>query len=344
MNPLPVCKSVFPNLAASADFKLEPEDFIVVEELGFEPEGSGEHLFLFVEKKNLTTDRLIGDIARSLDLKKKQVAYSGLKDKDAITRQWISVPWPIKQNLPDANMVVGESWKVLEMKRHLRKLKKGVHKANHFTITLKNVVGEQSDIDERLQQISEQGVPNYFGPQRFGFGGQNVSKAKALFAGELKLKPAQRSIYYSAARSYLFNQYLSKRIEAGFYLHPVDGDVFMLEGTHSVFAEDSHSEKIVERFNSHDIHSCGVLYGQGQALQGEAQTLWSDVVTAETEVAEGLMAAGLKSSYRALRLPVKALNWKWNNDNQCKLEFTLPSGSFATAVLHEVIIINEAQW
>lgn len=339
-----ICNKAYSDTLATACLKAQPEDFCVEEILGFEPEGEGEHVYIWVEKKGLNTSQVIADLSKQLDIARKNIGYSGLKDKQAFTGQWLSFVWPIKQELPEIN---GQSWQVLKTKRHLRKLKRGVHKGNQFTLHLTNVGGEKDALDARLQTIAKQGFPNYFGLQRFGFDGSNISKAERLFLGEIKLKPAQKSMLYSAARSYLFNQYLSNRIEQGLWDKTIAGDVYMLDGSHSVFNQ-SPDETIITRLEQGDIHCSGVLHGKGDAFGEQAQQLWQNVLDDNTLLAEGLVKANCSTHYRALRAVPKDLQWQWlkdDVDNQSlELKFFLPAGVYATALLHELVNIEEAVW
>ena len=339
----------YADLGISADFKTQLADFIVEEELGFEPSGVGEHVFLWVEKQGLTTERLIGDIARIFDVSRKQIGLCGLKDKQGITRQWLSVSVPIKQDLPKLTALQGNGWYVLAAKRHDRKLKRGVHTANHFTLTLRNIDYGQSSqeaLEQRFQLLAKQGVPHYFGPQRFGFNGQNMHKAQAIFDGQLKLKPAQRGIYYSAARSYLFNHYLSERISQKNWNVAVEGDVMMLEGSHSIFKlekGEALSHDLQQRMIYLDCHPVGVLGGKGFGLSGAAADIFKPISLQYSELEQGLLDAGLNSAFRALRLLPKALNWFFY-DNHCELTFSLTSGAYATALLHECVTTRNAHW
>lgn len=212
---------VFAKSPVTAVFKQQPEDFRVTEELGYTPSGQGEHVYLWIEKTGLNTEQVAKDIAKLLAISVNQVSYSGLKDKQAVTKQWFSVVWPIKKEFPH---LLGNSWQVIEQHRHDKKLRRGSHQSNHFQIVLRDLQGDTAELERRLQIIKQQGFANYFGEQRFGYQGQNLVKAKALLAGEFKCKPFLRSIYLSAARSYVFNAYLSERVRQGNWNQVLAGD------------------------------------------------------------------------------------------------------------------------
>lgn len=328
-------------MALAATFKQAPEDFRVTEVLGFEPSGVGEHLFLFIRKTNLTTERLVDDVARLLEVRSRDIGFCGLKDRQAITEQWLSIPFPIKKELP---AISGQGWEVLAMKRHDRKLKRGIHKGNDFVICLKDLEGDIAGLECRLGLLAEQGFPNYFGEQRFGRDGANVAKAEALFAGKLRCKPFQRSMYYSAARSYLFNHYLSRRIESGAWDKAVPGDCFSLDGSNALFGPEPVSPDLVKRLESHDIHPAGVLAGEGDCrLQGEALGLFRRVLDDYPVLHDGLCRSGVKTAWRPLRAMPKSLNWKISGKS-CEIRFSLPTGSYATALVRELVTLNEAVW
>lgn len=326
---VPLCRAML---------KQQSDDFCVSEQLGFAPSGSGEHLWLRIRKRGLTTDAVTGDLARQLGVPRKLVSYSGLKDKWAVTEQWFSVPWPIRQDLPQ---LAGDSWQVIEASRHDRKLRRGVHQENRFDIVLRQLQGDAGELERRLQWIADNGVPNYFGEQRFGHDGGNVAAAEAMFAGQ-RCKPWQRSLYLSAARSYLFNHYLSRRVADGSWNQAIAGDVFNLDGSNAVFVADPINDDIHRRLQQLDIHPVGTLAGKGDSgLTGDAQAIQQQVFSEFPSLCQGLLQAGVESASRALRVRVKFVNWAINN-NECRLQFSLRSGAFATAVVRELVLADGA--
>lgn len=326
---------IFPDACLTADLKLEPEDFQVSEVLGFEPSGEGEHLFLQIRKNNLTTEALVKDVAKALSVAVRDVGYCGLKDKMAITDQWLSVTWPIKEPIPS---LLGASWQVITAVRHNKKLKRGIHQANNFVIRLKNITGDLLQLEENLQTVKQEGFPNYFGDQRFGRSGANVEKAERIFKREFKCKPFQRSLYYSAARSYLFNHYLSIRVEQRSWNKAIAGDSFNLAGSNALFGPEVEiDEKLQERINVHDIHPVGPLFGEGESrLTAAAFDIEQKVAQVYPVLVKGLQKAGIKIAYRPLRVIPKSLNWHLKKD-VCELHFSLPSGSYATALIDQLI-------
>lgn len=344
------------------DLRTEPADFFVEENLGFELSGHGEHAFLFLEKTCLTTHALREAIARLASCHPRDVGYAGLKDKHAVTRQWFSVYLPGKSD-PDWTLLEQDARlteksdayiKLLLVTRHSKKLKIGVHKSNSFSICLKEVKAAASEpnqnskaletlLEQRLLQMSKLGIPNYFGEQRFGFGGANVEKALSMFVRKQRISRNKRSLYLSAARSFLFNQQLASRISDASWSHYIDGDTLMLEGTHSLFeldenAQDYASERsrIGERLNEGDIHIGGMMYGEGFRLSAtDSSKLEQNLLDQYSELSEGLKHEGIKASRRALRVMPKDLKWTLDNQ-QLSLSFQLPVGSYATAFIREL--------
>ena len=163
-------------------------DFKVEEKLGFELSGSGEHVFLKIENQGKTTDDVAKQLAVCAKVRKRDIGFAGLKDKSATAIQWFSVHLPGK-DAPDWNTIESKSIRVVEFGRHSRKLRRGALASNSFDIVVRNLAStDRQQIDNRLVTISQLGVPNYFGPQRFGFLEQNIEKAEDLFRGNLKVK------------------------------------------------------------------------------------------------------------------------------------------------------------
>lgn len=351
LDPLETLQTQLPTVLPTSPwqgiYRLQPEDFQVEEILGFEPEGQGEHLYLWIEKKGSNTVFVAQELARSAGVHPSAVAYSGLKDRHAITRQWFSLHLPGKAD-PAVEILNSNNWQVLKMARHPRKLKRGTHRSNRFTLRLRvdNADKNTGDwLEERWQKITQQGVPNYFGPQRFGRGGQNIKKAMDWLMASTPQKPPKRQekgIYLSSLRSALFNAWLAETITQQHWLTPLTGSCFNLEGTRSYFA-DPTAEGIAKRLASGDINLAGPLAGKGN-LQSSGHALKAEEVFREAYLPywQALENQGLKVEYRPLRMLPKTpeLNWQapW-----LTLSFTLPSGCFATSLLRELLDASDAQ-
>lgn len=315
--------------------RAQAADFRVDEILGFEPSGVGEHAFLLIEKEGSNTEWVARQLAVAADVAPMVVGFAGMKDRHAITRQTFTVQLPGRID-PDWAALEIPGVRVLAATRHNRKLKRGAHRGNRFRIRLRNVRGDHDAVDARVAMLRERGVPNYFGEQRFGRDGQNVALAQALFAGKRMPRP-QRSIALSAARSTLFNHLLAARISAANWDSALEGDVWMLGGTHAIFGPEAWSDALAQRLASLDIHPTGPMWGRGELRSsGATQALERATIEAHSALARGLEQAGLEQERRALRLAIGDLTHVWESDDVLMVEFSLGSGAFATTVLREL--------
>ncbi|WP_201609718.1 tRNA pseudouridine(13) synthase TruD [Psychrobacter submarinus] len=350
-------------------YKAKPEDFVVNERLEVDFTGEGEHLWLHIKKSGINTAYLAKLLSEWADIPLRDVGYSGLKDRQALTTQWFSLRLPKKQK-PDSDFAPvdikeHETVKIIAEHWHNKKLNRGTHNANQFVITLRDIefakdqtLGDKSFVEQHLQTISETGVPNYFGPQRFGFGGNNIREALNLFARRLKSTSSakkknkrksavreQNSMELSAARSLIFNQILAARVQDGSWNTGLNGEVFNLNGSGSIFASEHMDETLQARVASGDIHPTAVMWGTGNdKVAGDAAELENTVVQQDAllaALATGLEQREVKAQRRALRLPVEDLSWRWadkqDGEQTLVLSFTLTTGSFATSVLASVV-------
>jgi len=330
---------VWPLLSTSAGFKQQPEDFRVDEQLPFELSGSGEHLWLQIRKRGCNTDWLAQQLAKYAGVKPVAVGYAGLKDRHAVTTQWFSIHLPGQPD-PDLNALLSADIEILQHVRHGRKLQRGALSHNRFEIRLRSVE-QHEQIDARCRLIASQGVPNYFGEQRFGRGRDNLVQAERMFSDRHSRLPRQkRSIYLSAARSWLFNEILSRRILKQSWNRRMDGDVFMLEGKSACFRDDQ-SPDLEARLQAAEIHPSGALWGDGECMSsGEVFALEQGVAEAYPLLASGLVAARVAQQRRALRLMPRAMQWHFAGED-CVLSFDLPAGAYATTLLRELVELRE---
>lgn len=325
----------------SAAFRSEPEDFIVEELPAFEPSGEGEHLLLTIEKRGMNTAYAAKQIAKWAGIPEMGVGYAGLKDRHAVTRQRMSVHFP-KRVSPDIALLQSDDLRVLEHHWHNRKLPRGALAGNRFILILRQVQGERAAIEAKLAAIRDGGIPNYFGEQRFGRDGDNVEAARRMFAGE-RMRREQRSIYLSAARSELFNAVLGARIAAGDWNTGAEGEVWMLDGTQSVFGPEPATEAIRERAARQDIHPTGPMWGRGELRSQAAVRAVEEAAVAPFEdLRAGLEGADMKQERRALRVRVRDLAWSWPDAAVLRLDFALAPGSYATEVLAELGDVTSA--
>lgn len=316
--------------------KQQNADFRVDEVMPVALSGEGEHLWLKIEKDGSNTDWVAQQLARQLGIRPMQVSYAGLKDRHAITTQWFSIQLPGQPD-PAPEQLLNEEFRVLESVRHDRKLKRGALSGNVFSIKLRQLQGDRDALLSRLEQVKQKGVPNYFGEQRFGHGMGNLERALKLFNREFKkVKKSQRSLYLSAARSWIFNQILSTRIKQGCWDVPLRGEVYMLNGRSACFIDDQPEENR-ERMQAGDIHLTGALWGEGESMaSAEVAGLEQQVAEQWQAFADGLESARMKQERRALRLLPDNMSWQLENDH-LRLQFELPAGAFATMVLRECI-------
>ena len=326
-----------------AAIRTSPEDFFVEEIASFEPSGSGEHLLLTVEKRGMNTAFAAKRIATWAGVAESAIGYAGLKDRHAVTRQRFSV-WLPKKVAPDIAALQSDDLDVLEHAWHARKLPRGALAGNRFVLLLRDVSGDRAGIDARLAAIRARGIPNAFGAQRFGKEGGNLDKALAMFAGR-RMRREERSLLLSAARSALFNDVLARRIADGSWDRGMEGEVWMLAGSHSVFGPEPLDDALRARVEAFDIHPTGPLWGAGELrTSGELHASESAVASAlaDGRLADGLVRAGLRQERRALRIAVPGLEWEWRDAGSLQLAFRLPAGAYATALLHELGAMHHA--
>ncbi|MFW5453254.1 tRNA pseudouridine(13) synthase TruD [Thioalkalivibrio sulfidiphilus] len=326
-----------------ARIRTRPEDFIVEELSAADPDGQGEHVWVLLEKTGCNTEHAARCLARAANVARSAVGYAGLKDRHAVTTQWFSVQLPGK-DAPDWSAQLGPEFRVLRAERHSRKLKTGYLLGNRFRLTLRECRGDLAGLEQRLEQIRSHGVPNYFGPQRFGREGANLDKARAMFEGKMRVRDRKLAgLYLSAARSELFNRVLARRVEQGNWCRALPGDVMILDGSRSHFLAEAVDAALDERLRIGDVHPSGPLWGKGElATRGEVAALEQAVAEAEPVFAQGLAQAGLKQERRALRMRVNGLSHQWLDDETLVLAFELPPGGYATMVLAEIAAVVDA--
>ncbi len=314
------------------------DDFQVEELLDIPLSGCGEHHWLHIQKRDTNTEWLARQLARLAGVPARDVSYAGLKDRIAVTTQWFSVRLPGKME-PDWRSIENNNIKLLSFGRHRAKLRRGAHNGNAFIITLRQLEGDRDLIEQRLSIIKAKGVANYFGEQRFGHGGRNVSNGVALLKGEIKVKDRhKRGLYLSAVRSYLFNKILSQRVADGSWQKILLGEAVMLSGSNSHFLAETVDDELTKRLAEGDIHPSAPLWGRGRTATALVAHEYEQAALAPyQEILEKMEHIGLEQSRRTLRLCVPDLNWSWGDDKTLILKFRLPVGAYATSLLREVI-------
>jgi len=317
-----------------------PEDFVVDEQLGFVPSGAGEHVMLWVEKRDANTTWVAGRLATLAGVARRDVGYAGLKDRFAVTRQWFSVGLAGRPE-PDWSALGAEGVQVLEAVRHHRKLRRGALTGNRFRLRVRELAGATEQAVQTLGEIARRGFPNLFGPQRFGHQGRNLDAARRLLDGTLRrVKREQRSIYLSAARSLLFNAVAAARIDDGSWERALDGEPLVLDGRRSFFICDIADPELPDRLETLEIHPSGPLWGRGDAaIERAAAVFEHGLLEPFVNWREGLERLGLEAGRRALRVRAADLAWSLE-DGVLELEFELPAGSYATSLLREVVVVS----
>jgi tRNA pseudouridine13 synthase len=312
--------------------RASPEDFIVEEILGFEPAGHGPHVLLQVQKRDANTTWVAGALARACGCRPMDVGFAGLKDRHALAVQWLSVP---QSRLTPADWlkVTGEGFTVLDAQVHNRKLPRGALAGNRFTIRIRGIEVDSEALAQRLQTIDAQGVPNYFGPQRFGRDGGNLRAIQEART----LRGAQRGFVLSAARSLVFNAVLAERVREGSWNRLTAGDIANLDARGSIFPVEAVDEALSTRCQRLEIHPTGPLWGRGDPpTNGAVQALETRIARLFPQACALVEGAGMEQERRSLRLAVRELAWT-PEPGALLLRFRLSRGSFATTVLREII-------
>jgi len=318
--------------------KANPEDFVVIEDLGFGPDGDGEHLLLRILKNGCNTRFVADALAKYLKVPAREVSFAGQKDKHAVTEQWFCVRLPGKE-MPVMKAFQLEGCQVLEYARHRRKLRLGALKGNSFTLVLRNV-SDRAELEQRLNTILHNGVPNYFGSQRFGIAGNNLHQAVRWAQSNAPIRDRnKRSFYLSAARSAMFNQIVSERLKKSDFNQVIDGDALQLAGRGSWFvATPEEMPELQQRVDAGELLITAPLPGDGAwGTLNAALAFEQECVALETDLQGLLVRERVEAARRAMLVMPKELSWDWWDDATVELKFWLPAGSFATSVVRELM-------
>ena len=327
--------------ASSATIKQSIADFCVKEQLDFSLTGEGEHEWIFIEKKGLNTQDVISCLSKLLGIERKQIGYSGLKDRNAVTQQWFSlhlpgkasVNWQSFGNLP---------FKVLQSSRHIKKLHIGSHQANEFRIVAHFDRLQSEQIEQRVALIRKSGFPNYFGEQRFGTNNSNIYRALQWMKKNHKISRAKKSLYLSAVRSAFFNLMLANRICQGGLNKLTINDHLMLSGSNSffVYKDINEHDELEKRLIEKDVSICQQLPG----LNSEKGFNQYELKFLDDEMSEWLdllKKQSLKVAYRSIRALCDKLDYDINKRNKTvEFRFVLEKGQFATSLLRELTQIR----
>ncbi len=322
--------------------KVKPEDFVVDELFEWNFKNSGEHLYCKIKKTNLNTAEAIKLIAKSTSCRARDIGYAGLKDKRAITSQWISVP--VKESDISSELLEINNIEIMESHRHDRKLRQGQSLGNRFEINVQDIQVNRETLEKRCSEISLGGFPNYYGSQRFGLQFKNLRKAVSLLlSNNMKQLTKRNGFYLSCLRSFLFNVILSERVKLKNWNTYIDGDLMQLSGTHSVFCSESNDDKIKSRFDSGDIQPVGPLWGSARILPGElAVEIENETLNAYSIIVKNFKLLKVKAGYRPYCAKPKNLKILDIQANSCRLEFELAPGQYATELLSQLFNLEES--
>lgn len=320
--------SIYSEPCGSGVIKQEFADFRVVEQLSFEPSGNGEHLFVFIEKVDANTRFVANELARLFGCASKDIGFAGMKDRHAITQQWFSV-YLTKAKVKDWQQITHPNFSIVKAAFHNKKLKIGELESNRFTIVVRNFLGNMNCVEYRIQELAQAGLPNYFGPQRFGNDFSNWHEGKAWLKGALKASRNQEGLLISALRSYLFNEILAERVKQGNWNKLIDGDV----------AYNTEDGKVLERYSSPEsLIPAAPLFGRDRYQSKEAAAaIQEHVLQRYGEITDQLLKKRVNGDWRPLVCRVSNLNFNRLSGNSFTLEFTLPKGSFATNLINQII-------
>lgn len=326
----------------TATIRHTPEDFVVDELPAYDPAGTGDHAFLHLRKRGLTTLELVRRLAEAVDVPKDDIGVAGMKDRHAVTTQWISVPWRDALDELRARVAL-EDVELLALERHGHKLRTGHLKGNRFTLTLRELSpGAAPSITAGLQRLATEGVPNAFGPQRFGRDGTLGDDATAWVRGERRppKDKRKRRLWFSSFQSKLFNIILSMRQDAGTLTTALVGDLVRKHDTGGMFtvgADDA--EDAAHRASSGLLSATGPMFG--------TKMRWPEGAVAELErevLADAIGDTDLgpfkrygEGTRRSLRFMLEGLDIRsGDGDESLTVSFVLPKGAYATTVLSEV--------
>ena len=321
----------------TALLKAECADFVVKEQLGYNMSSDGEFVAVKVRKTDCNTLFVGEQLAKFAGISARNMSYAGLKDRKAVTEQWFSLQMP-GQPTPDFSQFSLEGVEILDVTRHQRKIRIGSLQGNHFEILLRNAE-ETDELKERLDFLAKNGFPNYFTEQRFGRDGNNLTQALRWANGEIKVKDRnKRSFYLSAARSEMFNLIVSKRMELNLAQQILVGDVLQLNGSHSWFVVDESEDlaQLQQRLAQQDVLLTAPLIGEEE----KSAVDFEHEIFAQHQALFALMRQErMKAARRPILMHPQYFQWQFE-PNGLRLQFALPAGSYATALIRELVNIE----
>lgn len=322
----------------SGEIRARPEDFRVEEIPAYEPAGNGDHLFVFFEKTDLGTPEAIRRLARALGSDPAQAGYAGLKDRRAVTRQWASF---LRADADRLHHAEDGTIRVLRAERHPHKLRTGHLRGNRFDILVRGAPSDRvADLRRQLDELARRGVPNYFGPQRFGRDGQNLEDAARwlLLGGHPPKQRFRRKLLVSTLQSAVFNELLAERVKRGQLDSLVDGDLVQKLDTGGLFVS-SETAADQERAARFELSATGPMFGAKMRWPEREARRLEEAALARWGIDEATMSSFRKAgpgTRRAYRVPLSNPAVEGTPEG-IRLSFGLPSGAYATVVLREIL-------
>lgn len=318
-----------------------PEDFQVVERPLYVPCGTGEHLYVRVTKRGLSTPQLVQRFSSTLGLKASAIGVAGLKDARAVTTQMVSLHGVEADRV--TRMPIDDRVLAIEvLGRHRNRLRTGHHAGNTFRLVIRDIAQHAEEtIPLMLEMLLRRGVPNYFGPQRQGRKANNYRTGAALLVDKVRrdqLSRAKRMWYFNCYQSYLFNRILAKRVDRLDRI--LTGDWAMKADNSACFLVDD-ADREQPRADRFEISPTGILFGSRVSwAAGEPGEIEQAVLAEEGTTREQLIHAakecGFRGERRSLRLRLLELKWTLAG-SALTLSFTLPPGAYATSVMRELM-------
>nr|KKD30240.1 tRNA pseudouridine synthase D [Pantoea sp. 3.5.1] len=330
--------------AVTGVIKAKPEDFVVVEDLGYGADGEGEHLLVRIRKVGANTRFVAEALAKYLGIHPRDMSYAGMKDRHAVTEQTLCFRLP-GNAMPDLRGFALEGVEILQAVRHKRKLRIGALAGNAFRLVIRQISDRQA-AEARLAQIRDAGVPNYFGEQRFGRNGNNLIMAEKWARNEIMVRDRnKRSLLLSSARSALFNQVTSARLQQqGSLSQVMNGDALQLTGRGSWFvAQPDEHVSLQTRVDQHELRITAPLPGDGEAgPQADALAFEQQALADATTLLSLMTRERVDAARRAMLVVPRDLHWNWCDEATLEMTFWLPAGSFATSVVRELLTHADA--
>jgi tRNA pseudouridine13 synthase len=331
------CLPVYTELCGVGTIKNEFADFKVHENLPIELTGSGEHLYLFIEKTNANTRYVVGELAAHFQVSDREIGYAGMKDRHGITCQWFSI-YLTKAQHKDWQDISHPEFKVLEASLHNKKLKIGDLESNSFDITVREFEGDFAKVEERVVALNKSGFANYFGSQRFGNEGNTLEEAKQWLINGERVKKSQEGLYISAIRSFLFNKILEKRVKQGSWNKILLGELAWNPANEGYMLVESVDDGLTP-----GLVPTIQLFGRDRfQARSEAADIEKEVFVDNDELCQLLLKRKVNADRRACFTRPVQLEAKQIDASTLVFSFTLDKGCYATVLLEQILLVENA--